>query len=80
MDTDGHGFRWGEATDEPFPLRFAAPRPAREDAHPTNLKIDSAIICGCFCFIRVYLCSSVVSMGFNGNRKMKQLPPPGRGS
>jgi DNA repair protein RecN (Recombination protein N) len=28
--------RWGEAADEPSPLRFAAPRPAREDARPTT--------------------------------------------
>ena len=28
---------WGEAPDEPAPLRFAAPPPAREDARPTDL-------------------------------------------
>jgi hypothetical protein len=30
-------FGWGEAADEPSPLRFAAPRPAREDTRPTKI-------------------------------------------
>jgi len=28
---------WGEVADQPSPLRFAAPRPAREDARPTEI-------------------------------------------
>ena len=32
--------RWGEAPDEPSPLGFAAPRPAREDARPTSSGFD----------------------------------------
>jgi len=29
-------FGWGEATDEPSPLHFAVPGPAREDSRPTE--------------------------------------------
>jgi len=28
---------WGEVADQPSPLRFAAPRPAREDARPAEI-------------------------------------------
>jgi hypothetical protein len=34
-----NSFWWGEATDEPPPFYFGAPRPAREDARPTDGKL-----------------------------------------
>ena len=41
-DLGSDSFGWGEATDEPAPLRFAAPRPAREDRSSSDFAQTSA--------------------------------------